>query len=247
MAFSLKQFIPFLNLESEQVSDIHFGHAQKIDEIFQLLKETRTVLNLNLPGTNKSFTSNILAVDTTNRHFVLDEIYPEEGHKLFESSGTLIAHAELRGTRISFTTCRLSSDYARHMSSYNCKIPETISYFQRRSEYRVLIHPAHLLHITAEHQRTNQILQGHVYDVSLQGIGVVFKTAHIFKPGDQMQRCRLVLPSNDTVSFTLDVRHIESTSPGCIRVGGSFKELNGRAREIIGRLVRQMERVNIKS
>ncbi|MCI0505949.1 MAG: flagellar brake protein [Gammaproteobacteria bacterium] len=247
MAFSLKQLIPFLNPATDLVSDANLRNTQKINELFQLLKESRTVLNISLPGTNKSFTSNILAVDTESRKFVLDEIFPEDGHTLFENIGKLAVHAEIRGARISFEACRLSSEYSRRISSYSCQIPESISYSQRRAEHRVLIHPAHLIQFSAKHQNTNQILQGHLYDISMQGIGIVFKATHIIKPGDQLQRCQLTLSTKETVSFTLDVRHIESTIPGCIKVGGSFRELDSRSRDIVGRFVRQMERTIIKS
>jgi hypothetical protein len=81
----------------------------------------------------------------------------------------------------------------------------------------------------------------------MQGIGIVFKTNHIIKPCDQLQRCQLILSSDETISFTLDVRHIESTAPGSLKVGGSFQELNSRSRDIIGRFVRRMERAIIKS
>ena len=247
MAFSLKQFIPFLSLETEQISDADYRHPQKINEIFQLLKESRALLKINLPEANKSYTSTILAVDTTNRQFTLDEIFPEDGHKLFESTGQLIAHAEIQGARISFETRRINTDNSRSISSYNCQFPDSIAYIQRRAEYRVPIHAPHLIRVTAEHQPSKQILQGHLYDISMLGIAIVFKTSHIIKPGEQLQHCQLKLSTNEIVIVTLDVRHIESTTPGTIRVGGSFTELNTRSREVLNRFIRQMERAGIKS
>lgn len=247
MAFSIKQFIPFLNLETEQISDTCFRHAHKIGEIFQLLQESRTVLKITLPDSDKTFSSNILAVDVANNQFTLDEIYPLDGHKLFERAGTLIAYGELRGARISFETRRISSDHSRPIASYNCQIPESISYIQRRVEYRVPVPAAHVLQVTAEHRQSHQLMQGSLHDLSTQGIGIVFNTAHTIKPGDQLTHCQLMLPNNESVNFTMNVRHIESTTPGTIRVGGAFLELDNRSSEIIRRLVRQLERANIKS
>ncbi|WP_455223346.1 flagellar brake protein [Kaarinaea lacus] len=247
MAFSLKQFIPFLNPETEQVSDVNFRHSQKICEIFQLLKETRTVLTVKLPDSKKQFSSSIIKVDLEKKQFTLDEIYPVDGHKLFENTGKLIALAELHGARISFETCRITSDNSRQISSYQCHIPESVSYIQRREEYRVSVHSTQIIQITAEHRETNQLVQGRVCDISPQGIGIVFNTAHTIKPGDQLNRCQLMLPRNDSVNFSLDVRHIESTTPGTIRVGGSFLDLTTRSREIISRFVRHLERASIKN
>jgi c-di-GMP-binding flagellar brake protein YcgR len=247
MGFSLKQFIPFFNVDTEQVSDADFRQNQKITEIFELLKETRTVLQVTLPGTNKTYTSSILSVDTAHGQFTLDEIFPEDGHRQFEDSGKLIAHAELRGARISFETCRVDSDNSRQISSYNCQIPQSISYIQRRAEYRIPVPAIHIVDLTAEHRNTSQILQGRLYDISTKGIGIVFKTTHSIKPGDRLTRCQLPLSSTETVSFTLEVRHIESTTPDAIRVGASFLDLDSRSREMISRFVRQMERSYIKS
>jgi c-di-GMP-binding flagellar brake protein YcgR len=246
MAFSLKQFIPFLNLETEQVSDGDIRHNQKINGIFQLLKENRTPLRITLPDSNKAFSSNILAVDLANRLFTLDEIYPVDGHKLFESTGMLIAEAELRGAKITFEARLVSSDNSRPIASYNCQIPESVSYIQRRGEYRVSVPPSHMLQITAEHRKTRQLLQGNLTDLSTQGIGVNFNTAHTIKPGDQLTNCHLLLPTNETVDFAIEVRHIESTALDTIRVGGTMLELDNRSGELINRLVRQLERANIK-
>lgn len=247
MAFSLKQLIPFLNLETEQVSDGDFQHNQEINHVFQLLKETRTALKITLPDSNKAFSSSILAVDLANGQFTLDEIFPVDGHKLFESIGILIAHAELRGARITFEARLVSLDNSRPIASYNCQIPESISYAQRRGEYRVSVPPTHMLEVTAEHRKTRQLLQGNLTDLSTQGIGVNFNTSHTIKPGDQLTNCHLLLPTNESVKFAIEVRHIESTALDTIRVGGTLLELDNRSGELISRLVRQLERAKIKS
>jgi len=247
MAFSLKQFIPFLGLEKENVSNTKIQHSQKIGEIFQLLKESRTVLKVTLSNSRKSFSSSILDVDIGKGLFTLDEIYPRDGHKLFEKIGKMIATTELRGTRFSFETSRIASDNSKQISSYQCRIPELISYIQRREEYRVPVQSTQIIEITVEHRETSQLIQGRVCDISTQGIGIIFNSSHTIKPGDQLKRCQLAVSRNESVNFTLDVRHIESTMPGSIRVGGEYLDLTTRSREIIGRLVRQIERTGIKN
>lgn len=247
MAFTLRQFIPFLNLETEHVSDTNVQHSQKIGEIFQLLKDSRTVLKVTLPDTKKSYSSSILDVNLAHRKFILDEIYPADGHKLFEKIGKLTASTELRGTSISFEASRITTDNSRQIASYECHMPDSVSYVQRREEYRVPVHSAQIIQITAEHRETNQLVQGRICDLSTQGIGIIFNSPHTIKPGDQLNRCKLVLSRGESVTFTLAVRHIESTSPDSIRVGGAFLDLTTRSRELIGRLVRQLERASIKN
>jgi len=247
MAFSIKQFIPFINPDADQISDVNFSHIQKIVEIFQLLKLDRTVLKINLPEAKLPYSSSVLTVDEKKMQFTLDEILPQDGNKLLQQYGRLIAHAQVRGAKLSFETYLIGSEKSKQFSSYICHLPETISYIQRRSEFRIPIHAPHFVQVIAEHEPSQQILQGHAYDVSINGICIVFKTTHVIKPGEQLVRCQLQLSTKESINFTLDVRHIESTIPGSIRVGGSFKELSARSQEIIGRFVRQMERVALKN
>ena len=247
MAFSIKQFIPFINPDSDQISDENFSHTQKIVALFQLLNQERTVLNINLPEGHQAYTSSVLAVNESKMEFTLDEIFPHEGHKRLQQYGRFIANAQVRGAKLSFETYLIGSEKTKQFSSYICHLPETISYVQRRSEFRIPINAPHYVQVSAVHEPSHQVLRGHAHDVSMNGICVVFKTPHIIKPGEQLIRCQLQLSTKESINFTLDVRHIESTSPGSIRVGGCFKDLSARSREIISRFVRQMERTALKS
>lgn len=247
MAFSIKQFIPFFNPDTDQISDVNFSHTQKIIELFQLLKLERTVVKINLPEAKQPYTSSILAVDEHKMEFTLDEILPNDGHKLLQQYGRLIAHAQIRGAKLSFDTYLIGSEKTKQFSSYICHLPETVSYIQRRSEFRIPINAPHYVPVTAEHEPSHQVLQGHTYDVSMNGICIVFKTPHIIKPGEQLIRCQLQLSTKEKINFTLDVRHIESTLPGSIRVGGRFKDLSTSSQDIISRFVRQMERAALKN
>ena len=247
VAFSLKQFIPFFNPDSDQISDINFSNTQKIGELFQVLKQERSVLKITLPESKQVYTSNVLAIDEKGKQFTIDEILPQDGQKLLQQYGRFIAHTQVRGAKLSFDTYLIGSEKSKQFSSYICHLPETVSYIQRRSEFRIPINAPHFVQVTATHEQSNQELRGHAYDVSINGICIVFKTPHVIKPGDQLILCQLELSTKETINFTLDVRHIESTSPGSIRVGGSFKELSAHSREIISRFVRQMERAALKN
>jgi len=246
MAFSIKQFIPFFSSDTDQISDVNFSHTQKIFELFHLLKQERIVLKISLPESKQIYTSSVLDVDEKKVEFTLDEIFPTDGNKLLQQYGRLIAHAQVRGAKLSFETYLIGSEKTKQFSSYICHLPETVSYIQRRSEFRIPINAPHFVQVTAEHEPSQQILQGRAYDISMNGICIVFKTPHVIKPGEQLIRCQLQLSSKENVNFTLDVRHIESTSPGSIRVGGCFKEFSAHSLEIISRFVRQMERVALK-
>ena len=248
MAISLKQLFPQFNPETEQISDPDFRNQSKINNLFQLLLDENSAIKIRFQGNGKTFSSCITDVDIKNGLFALDELHPVDGHKMLLSTGNFIANAIIKGVNVSFHTSLIKTDRKGQFNSYNCDIPNSISYIQRRREYRVKVYPPQSIMVTAQYKSSAQMLQGHVHDVSLQGIAVDFSGDHDtnIKPGDQLTNCKVNLPKKEMIGVTLEVRHIESTTSGKIRVGGLFKDLNTRSEEIICRFVRQMERAAIK-
>lgn len=248
MVISLKQLFPQFNPSTEQLSDPDFRNQAKINTLFQLLHEENTALKLKFQGSNISFSSCVIDIDVKNATFTLDELHPVNGHKLLLSTGNYIARANVKGVNISFHTSLLKTERNGQFNSYVCDIPGSISYMQRRREYRVRIHPPHSFDLTAQYKNSPEILQGHIYDISLQGIAIDFPDNLNIdpRPGDQLANCKLGVSKNDSINFTLEVCHIQSTTGGKIRIGGHFKDLNTRSEEIICRFVREMERASIK-
>lgn len=246
MGISLKQLFPQFNPESEQISDADFRNQSKINSLFQLLLDESAVLKINLQGSKKTFSSCITAIDIKTSLFTLDELHPADGNKLLLSTGNFIAHAIIKGVNVSFHTSLIKLDRDKQFNSYRCDIPNSISYIQRRNEYRVRISEPQLIQVTAQHDKSSQLIQGRIHDISMQGMGVDFSTTQVIKPGDYLTNCKLVLPKGESIGFTLEARHIQSTKSGSLRVGGKFKELNTRSEEIICRFVREMERASIK-
>lgn len=248
MGISLKQLFPQFNPEIEQISEPDFRNQSKINNLFQLLCEENTALKLRFQGNKKNYSSCILDVDAKNGLFTIDELHPVEGHKLMLSNGVYIAHAIIKGVSISFHTSLIKTERKGQFSRYICDIPNSISYIQRRCEYRVKVFPPQSISVTAQYKTSAQLLQGYISDVSLKGLAIDFSENHNarIKPGDQLTNCKLNLPKNEIIGITLEVRHIESTITGKVRVGGLFKGLNTRSEEIICRFVREMERTAIK-
>jgi c-di-GMP-binding flagellar brake protein YcgR len=246
MGISLKQLFPQFNPESEQISEADFRNQSKINSLFQLLLEESAVLKINLQGSKTSFSSCITAVDIKNSLFTLDELHPTNGNKLLLSTGHFIAHAIIKGVNVSFHTSLIKLDKDKQFNKYNCDIPNSISYIQRRREYRVRISEPLSIQVTAQHENSSQLLQGRIHDISMQGMGIDFSTTQAIKPGDYLTNCKLGLPKGESIGFTLEARHIQSTKQGTLRIGGKFKELNTRSEEIICRFVREMERASIK-
>lgn len=248
MIISLKQLFPQFNPETEQISDPDFRNQSKINTLFQLLHEENATLRLKFKGSTSSFNSCIINIDQKNGTFTLDELHPINGHKMLLSTGNFIAHAIIKGVNISFHTSLLKTERNGQFYSYICDIPPSISYIQRRREYRVRIHPEHSVDITTQYENSPKILQGYVHDVSLKGIAIDFPDNLNIKPkpGDQLTNCKLTIPKNETINFTLEARHIQSTPSGKLRIGGHFRDLDTRSEEIICRFVREMERAALK-
>lgn len=246
MGISLKQLFPQFNPDSEQISDADFRNQAKINSLFQLLLDDSTVLKLKFRGSNKTYSSCIIAINIKNSSFTLDELHPVDGHKLLASTGNFIASAIVKGVNVSFHTSLIKLEKNRQFNSYICDIPPSISYLQRRNEYRVCIHEPQQYEVTAQHDSSLQLLRGKIHDISMNGMGVKFTTNQVIKPGDTLTNCKISLPKGESLGVTLEVRHVQSTKTGTCRIGGRFRELNTRSEEIICRFVREMERVAIK-
>jgi len=247
MGISLKQLFPQFNPDTEQVSDGDFRNQSKINSLFQLLLDENTVLKIRFQDTKTLYSSCIIALDQKKSLFTLDELHPADGHRLLASTGTFIGHAIIKGVNVSFHTSLIKLGRNGQFNCYECDIPHSISYVQRRQEYRVRIHDSHMYKVFAQHKGSTHLLQGKIHDVSMKGIAIDIKTSQSIKPGEQLTNCKLELSKNDSVTFSLDVCHIESTQPGVIRVGGQFREITSRAEELICKFVRDMERLSIRN
>jgi len=246
MAISLKNIFPAFRQNPDPISDEDFRNHSKIIELFAAMSSERTLLKLKIPGAKHDFTSSVIDVDEKTFCFTMDEIFPEDGHLLFSRCGNAMVSGTLHGASISFNASLLGSNKSGQFTNYQCSIPDTISYIQRREEYRIKIPSTHLVRVTAQHAPTHQMLQGIVYDISMHGISTIFKINHSIKPGEQLIHCKLPIDDTDIVNFTLEVRHIESNAPQKILIGGLFSGLDTRAEEIISRFVCDMERLVIR-
>lgn len=248
MGISLKQLFPQFNPETEQISEPDFRNQSKINSLFQLFVEDNTALKLKIQGGNDSFSTCVIDVDTKTSLFTIDELHPVEGHRLLISTGTFIAHALIKGVSVSFHTSLIRTDKQGQFFRYVCDIPDSISYIQRRREYRVKVHPTLSFPVSAQHKSSTQLLQGQIHDISMSGVAIEFKEHYgtRLKPGDELTNCKLSLPKDESIGVTLEVRHVQSSRAGKIRVGGLYRNLNTRSEDIICRFVREMERVSLK-
>ncbi|MGD8560376.1 MAG: flagellar brake protein [Gammaproteobacteria bacterium] len=242
MAFSLKQIFPFFNPGSEQISEVDFRNSVKIQELFNIMQQERTIISIRFPETEKDYTSCIVQLDDDGTRFTLDEILPEEGNKIFREKRSIIASSSVHGAQISFSSQLISDKPSQQFHSYWCSIPDSISFVQRRGDYRLLVPNVHRYEVTAEHEPSHQLLKGYVVDISALGIGIAFKASHIVKPGDRLIHCQMAMSDTQKIKFTVGVCHIESTSPDTIVVGGSIMDINSESRDLLNRLTRQLER-----
>jgi len=246
MALSFKNIFPNFRQNQELIADDNFRDHEKIIDIFNAMAHDRTLLKLKLPGSENDFSSCILAVDQKAFCFTLDEIYPEEGHLLISRNGYATVSGTIQGASIEFKASLVGSSKTGQFVNYTCSIPDTISYNQRRDEYRIKIPKTHLVRVTVQHVPTRQILQGVIHNISRHGIGILLKLNHTIKPGEQLIHCKLAIDDTEVINFSLEVRHIQSDAPQKILVGGEFRGLDTRAEEILNRFICEMERLALR-
>ena len=246
MALSFKKIFPAFRQNQDLIADDDFRDHEKIIDIFNAMAHERTLLRLRIPGSKIEFSSCVLAVDEKAFCFTLDEIYPEEGHVLISRNGYALVSGVLHGARVKFKASLMGTSKTGQFVNYSCSIPDTISYNQRRGEYRINIPKTHLVRVTVQHAPSRQILQGVIHNISRHGIGILLKLNHTIKPGEQLIHCKLPVDDTEVINFNLDVRHIQSDAPQKILIGGEFNGLDTRTEEKLNRFVCDMERLVLR-
>ena len=220
------------------------GNHKIISLLYDLNKSSST-LNLFLSDDDIGHQSKILTIDESTKIFTLSKVNSTEGHEALLGAETFQVHAQLSGATIIFNSRVKKFHYSAQLEYYEIAIPELLNYIQRRASYRVEINSTHLIPITAELKQNQKKIYANVHDIAMQGIGIIAKAIDSIKPGDELSCCQLQLSNDEIINFTLDVKHVIPMSPGTVRIGGSFKDLNHRSTQLIGRLVRDMERLRI--
>lgn len=249
MAFS---FFKLFNKKGAATSSRSSGgsklsNSARIGTVLQHLIDDRTLLTINIPGSNETYTSAVFKTDRKAQTFSLDELTPIEGHKLFLQNKILHIHGQSRGAVFSFTAELKALHTSNDIAYYEFDYPRSMDYVQRRAYYRAKIKNTQRVSITTVHKESNSSISGYVLDISTRGMSILLNTVRRIDRGDILTLCRVLLPDGEKLNFELDVRYSQDLPNERVRIGASFHDINTRNQRLIEKFVRKIERDSLRS
>ncbi len=217
-------------------------HFPQIVGLLRRLRDGRNLLTVRIPGSELTFNSLLLEVNADEGYILLDELSHPRGHELLREKGTLRAVSRCQGVEVSFA-CKVRVEQGRDgLAFYRGEIPESLTYYQRRSAYRV--------HVTLDTDipvlfglEEGERLQGHLHDLSVGGIGLTLDTEKELRQGLVIPECTLKLPKGEPIRTDVEVRFARADSDKhTTRIGGRFLHIPPRVEARLSRFVAQLER-----
>jgi c-di-GMP-binding flagellar brake protein YcgR len=193
------------------------------------------------------FNTALLGIYPKQGFLVLDELTPKEGHELLLTEKQVQVIGKVDGVDLRFDTRLLEAREKSGIAFYKMALPDSVIYRQLRQEHRVSTGALRMTFRGYRGQGYQQALRGFVCDLSRGGIGVILEEMPTLYPGDIMPACTVVLPQQEEILFSLEVRHSRPNSQREItRIGGRFEEIDADSRRKIVRLINKLEREKCK-
>jgi len=225
----------------------------QVDETEQILAlliraSTHKVLfSVRLPEHNNTFSTALLGIYDEHEFIVLDELSPEQGHRLLEIGGVMELSGRLEGVELCFTTSLLEIREKNGVAYYKTGMPTRLEYYQHRTAFRI---PSRALGISFHGLRgkgMRQIVKGYVNDLSRDGAGIILTEGIDLYKGEILPSCIISVPGEGEIAFSLEVCFCNRKAQQQItRIGGRFKNIDHVSLQKIRRSLNRLERIQTR-
>ncbi len=216
------------------------------DQIIHLLNQARhtgTLLTTSFPGESGRFATAVLGVYDEYDLVALDEMTPRRGHDLLLEHGEIDLSGFMEGVDLRFKTELTESRTQDGVAFYMVIIPERLFYLQRRSDHRVSPASSGIPFQGYREQQGQQLLHGHLFDLSRNGVGVILQGIPTIQRGEIISGCTLPLSKEKTITFSVETRFISKNKRrGVTRLGCRFKKVDKETLKEIKTVVVHLER-----
>ncbi len=199
------------------------------EQIMELLAQAQNALVLftaTVTDCPEQFHTSLLEIDPEQGLLLLDELSPREGHELALQHKTLSLSGRLDGASLRFKTNIVEVGEKSGIAVYKALMPPLLYYHQRREYTRLTIARQEAPFRAYAGHRMPEPLHGYVYDISPVGIGVLLQQAAELEVGDLLPDCRISLPREGSIDFSLNVRvTVVNHERGVTRLGGQLTKL----------------------
>jgi c-di-GMP-binding flagellar brake protein YcgR len=214
-------------------------------DILQRLVLNRLFVTVNLPDSATPYNSTILEVDHQGGSFILDELYPEDGHRRLVENGALRVRARLQGAEVSFSSEMRDVGEEAGIAYYRVAAPESVRYRQRRRAFRVAADNLADIPVLLKLEGREEPISALLHDISAGGLSFwLAPDAGVWlSPLQRIPLCEVRVPGATPLLTELEVRNVRLDD---VRrehiVGARFVTAEPQVRQRIGRIVAAFQR-----
>jgi c-di-GMP-binding flagellar brake protein YcgR len=204
---------------------------------------TRLLFDVSIPTSETHYTTALLGVYDSHGFLVLDELTPSAGHKKLLKQRRMTLTGKLDGVPLRFNTRLIETRQQKGMAFYKVEMPESVFHMQRRQEFRITATEARIPFHAQREDDSQEQLQGYVFDLSRNGMGLNLEGEVKLERDDILQNCVIMPSGNGKIPFALKVCHATYHKKRKLtRIGGCFEEIDTSSQRRIAKIITQFER-----
>jgi len=224
-------------MESEKITNVF-----ETSKLLAKIKAHQILLQVSIPGISDIFFTSILDINTDKKYLLLDELNNSNGHDLLLKHKTLNIETKINGVLIQFSLNLHKVTKEDDIYIYNFDFPDTVLYFQKRSNFRINIGLGTDIPVKLKRDDRSPVY-GSAINISETGIGMILDAPYSLEMGELLPLCELRISEDDNIASSLEVRYIHNDETKKQQhIGGKFIGLSAPDQKKITRLVIKLQR-----
>lgn len=201
--------------------------------------QSNVQFSVSTNGNPSYFKSSLIGIDPETNVLTLDAPGVAAGQLC--SNKNLNLSGQLHESEFRFTTTLFGADEKDSTTFYMVKLPHFVYHPQIRRAYR--IHIDNEQHsFQAHHSSCNHRLNGHLTDISIDGIGAILNHRGLLHQGDILENCTFKLPSGEKIPAAIEVCNISHTpQQDTMRIGGHFYDITKANQQRLGQFINKAQ------
>jgi c-di-GMP-binding flagellar brake protein YcgR len=231
------------NLES-----IRLTASDDISNLLNKIFAKHSLLSITIDSPDEFYGSTIIEINDNESYFVIDELYPVEGHNKVEIGSRLTFNTQYSGAFVNFKATVDAVAENEKAAYYKMSMPEELEYHQRRNTYRIAtnVNEPILVNLVNEDE---VLIKAELRDLSHGGLCLrVNKIPHILiNQESYIPTCLIQVDKNKKILSSLNICHVEKIKEtGTLRIGAEFAAMSKIDRRELEHLIASLERAIIQ-
>ncbi|MDZ7753482.1 MAG: flagellar regulator YcgR PilZN domain-containing protein [Gammaproteobacteria bacterium] len=222
--------------------------SEQIGRVLHELLDARKQVTMLLEGSDETFTSSILQVDTGTATLELDELNPRGGHERLTRIREFRLITRHHGVDISFHSQVTHIDSSGGIAVYTAAFPTILRYQPRRAAYRAEVELSERIPVFLQTEGGG-LLQGELRDISVGGLGLelVRRPVVDVEKGQRIGTCTIRLRDGEQITGSLEICFVgQAAIRQRLRLGGRFVDMEPQNNKAVRKLVADIDRRRIK-